>query len=125
MSPITFDPSFGYGTIITLAVLISGFVGNYFLQRYQVGEMIKRHCELEVKVVAIDAAFSKHQLHISETYVRRDDLERMEERIGKTFGALIDGIGRRMETVEHTMRNIDTKILSVVQVVTKRSRLDD
>ena len=125
MAPVSFDPSLGYGTLITLAVLIAGFIGNYFLQNYQVGEMIKRHCDLELKVVAMGAEFAKHQLHISETYVRRDDLEKMEERIGKMFGSMIEGIGRRMETVEHTMRNIDTKILSVVQMVTNRKTRDD
>ncbi len=71
---------------------------------------------LTTRVDKADADLSAHKLHVAEAYVRKDDLEKMEARIGALFSSFGEAVGRRIEVVEHQLRNIDTRILSLLKI---------
>jgi hypothetical protein len=124
-SALTFNPEIGWEPILTFSMILVGAFGSWITLKTQFGESMKRHVDLESKVTALDATIQAHKLHSADTFVRRDDLEKMEERLSKLFGSAIESFGQRMLQVEHTVRNLDTKILTIVSLTNKRGASDD
>lgn len=113
---MNFDPTITTAELLTTVIALIGFVGGYFTFKTNFINYTKRQDEIDRKVHSIDVELAAFKLHSAEVFVRRDDIEKLEERISKMFTTMMDGIGRRMETVEHQLRNIDTKILSIVNL---------
>ena len=111
---MTFDPTITSSELATSTVALIGMVGGYFTLKANFMNGSKRQDETERKVSLLEVELAAHKLRSSETFVRRDDIDKLEERLGRMFSSLVDSIGRRMESVESQLRNIDNKIASVV-----------
>ena len=98
---MTFSWDLNLGHIITLGLALVGFVGGYFTLRAKVAEAETRTAALDKRVEAYGTPLADLRLHVGEQCVKKDDLEKVEDRIGK-----------RLDTVEHTIRNTSATILA-------------
>ena len=113
---MTFDTTIGLGSLLVIATMVIGGLGAWFTLKAEYKDSAKRVAVLEGRTDGIERELSAHKLHISESYVKRDDLKSLEDRLGKLLDGMINGVGKRMDVVEHQLRNIDTRIMSVLNI---------
>lgn len=119
---MTFSWDFNLGHVITLGFASTGLVAGYVTLKLQSANQAEKIAELDKETSAktseldrrLDAygiAIADLRLHVSEQCVKRGDLEKVEDRIGK-----------RLDTVEHTIRNNTQTILATLTGLAPRSR---
>ncbi|GJD97457.1 hypothetical protein [Methylobacterium iners] len=100
---MTFSWDFNLGQVIPLAIAVIGLIAGYVTLRIRTGDNDERTKGLATRVDAYGTAIADLRLHVESVCVKKDDLERVEDRIN-----------RRLDTVEHTIRNTSATILAVL-----------
>lgn len=98
---MTFSAELNLGHLVTVTLAIVGFIGGYVTLRINLQNLTSRADLLDKRVDAYGNALADLRLHVSDQCVKKDDLEKVEDRIGK-----------RLDTVEHTIRNTSATIIA-------------
>ncbi|MCJ2074428.1 hypothetical protein MKK68_01965 [Methylobacterium sp. E-016] len=100
---MNFSWDINLGHVVTIALALIGLIGGYVTIRIKTADNEEKTRALGIRVDTYAIAISDLRLHVADTCVKKDDLEKVEDRIG-----------RRLDTVEHTIRNMTTTILAAV-----------
>ncbi|UYW28241.1 hypothetical protein OKC48_06895 [Methylorubrum extorquens] len=100
---MNFSWDINLGHLLTLLLAMIGLIGGYVTIRIKTADNEEKTKALGTRVEAYGIALADLRLHVSEHCVKKDDLEKVEDRIG-----------RRLDTVEHTIRNMTTTILGAI-----------
>lgn len=98
---MTFSWDFNIGHVIMVVVPLLGGLVGYITLRVKAADNEEKTKALNTRVDAYGTALADLRLHVESTCVKKDDLERLDERMS-----------RRFDTVEHTIRNMTTTILA-------------
>lgn len=108
-----FDPTVGLGSLLTGIITVAGFLITIAVWKTKTDSNVQKISDLEKKIAVIDTQIEESRIHITENYVRKGDIDKLEGRIERMFTALNDNLGGKLKDVEHHMRNLDAKIYSV------------
>lgn len=100
---MTFGWEINLGHVITLALAVVGLIGGYVTLRVKAQDNEEKTKRLDTRVDAYGTALADLRLHVEATCVKRDDLERVEDRIGK-----------RLDSIETGVRDIPTRIIAAM-----------
>ncbi len=104
---MNFTPDISLGQVavllVTVAIPTLGAIGAYFAMKTRVLHIDADTHKHTKTLDAFGTALADLRLHVSEQCVKKDDLEKVEERMDKRF-----------DVVEHTIRNTSSQILAVL-----------
>ena len=100
---MNFSWEFNIGHVIMVVVPLIGVLVGYVTLRVKSDANETKTNNLGTRVDAYGTALADLRLHVESTCVKKDDLEKVEERIG-----------RRLDTVEHTIRNTSATIIATL-----------
>lgn len=89
---MTFGWEINLGHVLTLGFAVVGLIGGYVTLKVRQADNEKKTEGLDRRIDAYGTALADLRLHVSEHCVKKDDLEKVEDRIN-----------RRLDTVEHTI----------------------
>lgn len=108
---MNFDPTVGLGSVLVMITLVVGGLGAFFTLRGDAKESGKRIGDLEKGHGEITRRLTDFELSVAreaKEYVNRSDLrEGLKEVEGR--------LGKRLDDVEHTVRNSATKMAGEVR----------
>ncbi|WP_342163143.1 hypothetical protein [Methylobacterium sp. SD21] len=105
---MTLDPTVSLGALLAVGVTLflaalAGYAG-YVRLSSKVVEVEGRARDTDKAVEAYGSALAQLRLHVSETCVKKDDLEKIEMRLFT-----------KMDTVEHSIRNALTEVVKAMR----------
>ncbi len=101
---MTFDPTIGLGSIITLVVLGAGIIGTWATFKSKLDDLWARMQKGDVQHEQNQARMGAIELQIAKECVKVDDFRRLEDRMTNRF-----------EKVEHTINNSALKTVQAVK----------
>ena len=113
MDGFHFDPTIGLGSLITGILTVLGFALSMVVWKTKTEANLAKIGELEKKVAVIDTQIEDSRISLSELYVRKADIDKLENRIEKMISSMNDNISEKISAVKHQMNNLDQKIYSV------------
>lgn len=93
------------------AIALIGLIGSYFTARTRAEETSQKVAGHSERLKAVEEELAAQRLHAAETYVREADLGRLEERLG-----------RRLDIVEQTIREMTQQIIAALPLARRRRR---
>jgi hypothetical protein len=91
------------------ATALVGLIGSYFTARARAEETSLKTDAHAARLKAVEEELAAQRLHAAETYVREADLGRLEERLG-----------RRLDIVEQTIREMTREIIAALPLSRRR-----
>lgn len=91
------------------ATALIGLIGSYFTARARAEETSLKVAGHAERLKAVEDELAAQRLHAAETYVREADLGRLEERLG-----------RRLDIVEQTIREMTQEIIAALPLSRRR-----
>ena len=112
---MTFDPTIGLGSVITIVLFGVGGVGGYYTLKALVNATVDSVSKLQARIESDGEKNSKQhegnlarmsaiELQIARDCVKQDDFRRLDERMTARF-----------EKVEHTINNSASKTVQAVK----------
>ena len=97
------------GAAFVSATAVVGMIGSYFTARQRAEDTSAKVAGHAERLKAIEEELAAQRLHAAETYVREADLGRLEERLG-----------RRLDVVEQTIREMTQEIIAALPLPRRR-----
>lgn len=102
--PVSIDWQVNITSIVVGAVVVIGHIGSFYSLKARVDSLVERLRSVEEKQDDGDRDHSSFQITIADRYVKKDDMRELEARITQ-----------RMASVEHEVRQIPMKIVSLIR----------